>query len=603
MNGNLTNFIGESLTLSWLTGPIFDKELRVSSRRKRNYVLRFAYLALLTAFLVLVWMETVRYSGPVAYRVSRMSAAGQQIIMFIVWFQFIAIQIVSVIMLSTSISDEIYNRTLGVLMTTPINSFQIVMGKLLSKLLQLILLLAISLPLLAIVRVFGGVPWGYVVSSLCITLTTAICFGSISLFFSIFRRNAYSAIITSVLVIGVVFAIAPILFSLMWWALGMRHIISSNTLEILFYHANPYAALAFESERMSLPRSAAGMGAMYWPLHCLVMLAASGVLLAVSVSMVRKVALRQATGQLSTGAKKRKRGKVAAGSVEGPDGLDPPQRVYGPPVLWKELKKPIFQRRRKTSIIIISIAVILLFATYALFAEKNALGYDEVHIMYVLMFLAVGMLFTIVVPATCITTEKESRSWPVLLGTTLSRSEILLGKIGGLMPRCLPIWLFLIGHVLLFVLAGIIRPLAIVHILMIVVGLVVMFIGTGLYFSTRFKRTTTAVVMNFVFPLAIWGLVPLFMGLITAINNGDGQIVEGYIASIPFVQAAVSIDGNCQNNRRIPKSFDPKNFDWAHGNENAATTTRLIFLFMMINVGIGVGFAMRAKYRLRRSIF
>ena len=33
------------LRLSWLTGPIFDKELRVSSRRRRNYVLRFVYVA------------------------------------------------------------------------------------------------------------------------------------------------------------------------------------------------------------------------------------------------------------------------------------------------------------------------------------------------------------------------------------------------------------------------------------------------------------------------------------------------------------------------------------------------------------------------------
>lgn len=598
MNNNLTNIIAESLTLSWLTGPIFDKELRVSSRRKRNYVLRFVYLALLTAFLALVWLESVRYSGPLAYRVSRMSVAGQQIITFIVWFQFIAIQIVSVIMLSTSISDEIYNRTLGVLMTTPINSFQIVMGKLLSKLLQLILLLAISLPLLAIVRVFGGVPWGYIVSSLCITLTTAICFGSISLFFSIFRRNAYSAIITSVLVIGVVFAIAPLLFSLMWWALDMRYIISANTLEILFYHMNPYAAMVFETNRMAMPRFAAGMGAMHWPLHCLIMLAASTVLLAVSMSIVRKVALRQATGQLIAGAKKRKRGKTAAGSVEGSDGLDQPQRVYGPPVLWKELKKPIFQRRKKTSIIIISIAVILLFATYAFLGAKDVLDEEAFHIMYVLMFLALGMLFTIVAPATCITTEKESRSWPILLGTTLSRSEILLGKIGGLMPRCLPIWLFLIGHVLLFVLAGIIRPLAIVHILMLVVGLIAMFIGTGLYFSTRFKRTTTAVVMNFVLPLVIWGLVPLFMGLITEINNGNGDVVQGYCASIPLVQVVVSINGNCQNNRR-----DQKNFGWPHGHENAATTTRLIFFFMVINIAIGVSFAMRARYRLRRSIF
>ena len=169
------------LSPSWLLGPIFDKELRVSSRRRRNYVLRFAYIGLLLAILFFVWAEVVQTSGYSLYHASRMARAGQSIITFIVWFQFCATQIIAVIMLSTAISDEIYNKTLGLLMTTPINSFQIVMGKLLSKLLQLILLLVISLPLLAVVRIFGGVPWNYIISSLCLTLATVIFVGSISL--------------------------------------------------------------------------------------------------------------------------------------------------------------------------------------------------------------------------------------------------------------------------------------------------------------------------------------------------------------------------------------------------------------------------------------
>jgi len=166
ISSSITESVAPLLSLSWLTGPIFDKELRVSSRRRRNYVLRCAYLALLTVFVVAVWLEQTSYvSASGLYSASRMAEAGKKIVMTIVWFQFCATQFLAIVMLSTSINDEVYNRTLGVLMTTPITSFQIVMGKLLSKLLQLILFLAISLPLLAIVRIFGGVPWDYVVSN------------------------------------------------------------------------------------------------------------------------------------------------------------------------------------------------------------------------------------------------------------------------------------------------------------------------------------------------------------------------------------------------------------------------------------------------------
>ena len=181
----LINFVARFLSPFRLTGPIFDKELRVSSRRKRNYFLRFAYVCLLTAFIAFAWIVTAKIGGStsVVYQVSRMAETGRYVTTIIILFQFIAIQLTAIVMLSTAISDEIYHRTLGLLMTTPISSLQIVIGKLFSKLLQLVLLLAISMPILSVVRVLGGVSWDYVVSSLCVTLTAAIFAGSVSLAF------------------------------------------------------------------------------------------------------------------------------------------------------------------------------------------------------------------------------------------------------------------------------------------------------------------------------------------------------------------------------------------------------------------------------------
>ena len=144
MSTALIRFLPRVLNPFRLTGPLLDKELRVSSRRARNYLLRFAYVSLLTIFVVIVWLSVVKFQGTAALQKSRMAVAGKTIITTIVTFQFIATQVVAIIMLSTSISDEIYHRTLGLLMTTPISSLQIVLGKVLSKLLQLILLLAIT---------------------------------------------------------------------------------------------------------------------------------------------------------------------------------------------------------------------------------------------------------------------------------------------------------------------------------------------------------------------------------------------------------------------------------------------------------------------------
>jgi len=274
---DLCNSVAKFLSPLRLTGPIFDKELRVSSRRRRNYVLRFVYIVLLTAFLALIWIEAMGHSGSAVYRISRMAEAGKAIIIYIVWFQFCTTQILAVIMLSNSISDEIYHRTLGLLMTTPINSFQIVMGKLFSKLLQLVLLLAISLPLLAIIRVMGGVPWNYVISSLFITLTTVIFVGSLSLFFSIFSRRTYVVIIVTILTLGTIFALLPLGIYAAWDLTNSA--ITERSVFTAIFLPNPYCSMFINTIVMVDPRSAAAIAFYRWPLHCGIMLAASAILL------------------------------------------------------------------------------------------------------------------------------------------------------------------------------------------------------------------------------------------------------------------------------------------------------------------------------------
>ena len=591
MTTALYNFVLEFLSLSWLTGPIFDKELRVSSRRRRNYVLRFAYLALLTIFLVLFWLQEVPYRGSSgALLSSRMARAGQTIIMFIVWFQFCATQIVAVIMLSNSISDEIYHRTLGLLMTTPINSFQIVMGKLASKLLQLILLLAISLPLLAVVRVFGGVPWHYVISSLCITLTAAIFVGSLSLFFSIFSRRAYVVIIMTFFTLGMLFAVLPL-----FTALFVNRIVSEREFFSVLSYLNPYVLLAFGTEAMMSPRMGGWVSMFSWPLHCAIMLAGSVLMLSVSVIMVRKVAIRQATGQLGTSSRRRSNRKPASASADRQERTAVPRRIKGPPVLWKELRSPVLGRRKITMLVAIVGGLILLFITYGLCERANILDEEGIHILYVFIFMCLGMLFTIVLPATCITSEKESRSWPLLLATTLSDWKIISGKFIGILRRCLPIWFVLFGHVIVFTLAQMIHPIAIIQMAILVAWIVVFLSGTGLYFSSRFRRTTTAVMMNFALAAVIWAIVPLLLVLIGQMTHEHG-FLEAYMDTHPFFHVIVVMDATIRHGRELI-------YYWMTSEMDAVESTIWMLTYMLGYMFLGFLFVWRAKCRLRRNIF
>jgi ABC-type transport system involved in multi-copper enzyme maturation permease subunit len=528
-----------------------------------------------------------------------MAEAGRWITLTIVWFQFCAIQLVALVILSTAISDEIYHRTLGVLMTTPINSFQIVMGKLFSRLLQLILLLAISLPLLAIVRVFGGVTWDYVISSLCITLTTAIFVGSLSLFFSIFNRRAYVVIILTAVTISAIFALFPLLIALAWDVFDWDRTVRVETLVTAVVNSNPYVSMVFNTALMIEPPR--GRLPFYsWYLQCGIILAASVLILSLSIKMVRRAALRQATGQLDASRRVRRRRGHTTQPARGTTRL---RRVNGSPIIWKELRAPTLRRHKVTAFILISIALILLFFSYALFAAENALDDEGAHMLYVSIFMGTGMLFTIVLPSTSITSEKEARSWPLLLATTLSDAHIIWAKFIGAVRRTLPAWLFLFGHLLLFAFVGYIHPIAIGQMAILVVSVVGFLSCTGIYFSSRFKRTTTAVIMNFALAAAIWAVVPLLLIITHEVGHVRYRwfedLAETYFNTNPFVQAVVVIEGTADTS-----SPGPGDYNWLGSPSlNLLESTGWMAFCMLAYLTLGWLFAWRAKRRLRHNVF
>ena len=596
----IANSVLKIISLSWLTGPIFDKELRVSSRRRRNYSLRVAYLALLVIFLSLFWQQALRYSGSSLYQTSKMAEVGQSIVAFIVWFQFCTLQLITVVMLSTAISDEIYNKTLGVLMTTPINSFQIVFGKLFSRILQLIILLAISLPLLAIVRVFGGVPWQFLIAGLSITLSTVILFASITLFFSILSKRAYVVIIITIITLAVLFALVPFLAALF---LLVGDIVDDGDFEMAFRLLNPYFEMAFQTDFLFSARRPA-FSTWSWMINCAVMLTSAAIILMISVFRVRRAALAQIAGPAEISF------APSIAPVPSKTKPDPPpqpttpmRRVGKNAALWKELRLPLFSKHKVAALVIIFAVLFVLSITYL--ATGDHLDDEEVQIMYVLVFAALGTLFSIVIPSTCITSEKEARSWPLLMATTLTDSQILYAKIISVLRRSLPAWILLFGHVLFFTCMRVIHPVAIFQVALPVSAVVILFCASGIYFSSRFKRTTTAVIMNFIFAFSIWVLVPLLtILLLLAVGKMVGwadQLVLPQVQANPFIQLGAIIEATVRHRDTI--SLSDLRYLVPTESMSFIEISLLLLLTATIYFIAAALFLWRAARRFRRSIF
>jgi hypothetical protein len=277
------------------------------------------------------------------------------------------------------------------------------------------------MPLLAVIRVMGGVPWDYVVSSLCITLTATIFAGSVSLAFSITNRHSHSVIVRTVL-ICFLFYIGPLaVVQLLQFAYQLRIVAEKS----LFY-VNPFIALGLGTQYMFTPASAVPV--VSWPLHCAIMLGLSALLLVFSAFCIRRVGLRQATGQAGIFSSRRERRAVNEKLKTGKVLYTAPRRirpVKGPPIIWKEVISLWIKNFRIGTIITTILAVLILVAAYGYCAYTDLLGHEETHIVFIIIYFFFGLFRTATSAATSITSEKEAQTWPILLTTPLTEKQVV----------------------------------------------------------------------------------------------------------------------------------------------------------------------------------
>jgi ABC-type transport system involved in multi-copper enzyme maturation permease subunit len=634
--------------LQWLStavGPLFTKELLVTSRRAKYYMLRFAYAAVLGLFVSLVWLAFIE-SAPGAdptYRIAHMSEMGKGIVSSIMCFQFGIAQFVAIILLSSSINEEIYQRTLVPILTTPIGYWQIVLGKFLGKLLHVGLLLAISLPLLGIVRVLGGVPWGYLLAGVCITVTASMFTGSVALLFSAINRRPYLAILAS---LGMVASFYVVVGLVLLMVSGIASEILGKNGFCLVLYGNPVAAMTYET--MYLLNPVYKVPGFLWPIHCLITLAMTTGVLKIAEIVVRRSALRKAVGVQTAVADVSSmvvRAANAAPVLMPADGspvarvLEPPhygrheedaphrrrwwkargwniQRMIGnSPIVWRELRKPLL-RDRIVQIVAMCAVVFYLMYTYAILGASGAMRHGETQAFFICMFLLAGMLCTALDSATCIAPEKQARTWPALLCTPVSDWHILLGKAGGTAFRCLSVWIFLAAHVVLFTLLGLLHPIALIHVGLLAAWSGVFLTCTGVYFSTKYRSVTTALLMNLGLAGLLWVLIPVGANLLGDVFGGR-EIPRNILAANPVVQAWVVVDGATRV-RVAPDDTDdgkPSNgilnryedgslrYDWPRTHYGWLGTTAIMLANTLGYGLVALWLAWRTKKMFRRNVF
>jgi ABC-type transport system involved in multi-copper enzyme maturation permease subunit len=501
-----------------LAGPIFDKELRVASRHKRTYLYRTAYIFGLLAMMLPYWIEAFYFdAASSAFNQARMAQGVVQITSQIMWFGFFTLPAAAVLLLSGAFSEEISKRTLGVLMTTPISSFKIVFGKLLSALYQIFILMMISVPIFAIIRVYGGLEWSYIFMSLWVTLSLILLASSVTLYMSTLFSKPHTVLIVTIIVFAVIYMGIPFILHCL-----VRMCQNSNTMWHIYHYYNfgmPFNIFRINGDVLLEGRVPYYIGQNVMPqlyllliwtgIYCGISLVSSLALLFLTGKRARKRALNQINGQnkklfnLFNGLAQDKK---PAQNMSKPRPL---RTVTGNAIIWKELQNPILKRRKLRHGFYCLLGIIAYGLVFLVLGILLLTGSLESVILFAMFLGAAAILFTAIFSAEAITGEKEMGSWSILLTTPLTGKQILFGKFIGLLKQTFVFWFIFIVFWLILVYVGLASPFGIRH-ACILAEIFVLTYATGVFLGILFQRTTTAVLFTVGLLGVFWLSCPVY---------------------------------------------------------------------------------------------
>ncbi|BDH59899.1 hypothetical protein MTP04_00290 [Lysinibacillus sp. PLM2] len=175
------------------SNPVLMKELKLRFRNFKSFSGLMFYLILLFIFVGGFLSIFTQFTGTGFFK------PDESFMMFTV----ISILQMALAMFITpgvtagAISSEREKQTLNILLTTTQSSTQIIVGKLLSSIAFLVLLLVAGLPLYSIVFLFGGVSPTQLVSIFLFYLLTIVAIGSIGIMFSTITKKTVVAMIAT----------------------------------------------------------------------------------------------------------------------------------------------------------------------------------------------------------------------------------------------------------------------------------------------------------------------------------------------------------------------------------------------------------------------
>jgi ABC-type transport system involved in multi-copper enzyme maturation permease subunit len=176
-----------------LPGPVFAFELLTTARRGRFYLARAFYALVL---LIILWTVFTAWSqaSPGELTISQVRWFAISVFFSITIGQEILVLVLAPVLVAGVIADEKQRKTLHYLLASRLTGPEIVLGKLLVRMLYVGALLGVSLPVLSLLVLLGGIDPRLVLLATAATFSTAWFLAALSVWVSTIARRPREAL-------------------------------------------------------------------------------------------------------------------------------------------------------------------------------------------------------------------------------------------------------------------------------------------------------------------------------------------------------------------------------------------------------------------------
>ena len=462
-------------------GPIIAREVVTGPRSPRYYLWRASFACFLFLVMWTAWQAIVGWKEVVEFGL--MARFGGVLYWMFALIQLTLMLFFAPIFTAASIAHEKDRRTFILLMMTDLSDLEIVTGKLLTGLMNILGALVAATGLLSLCTLYGGISFGQVVTLFAVTASSAVAGGAMGMLVALWRDRSFQSIALTIMM--VVFSVTGVeafarafptltafgvplvevlnpyraIFAVLYpksenfagvmGASSLVYILARLTFASLLVLFGAWKLRAWNPGRNE-PRELRE-GAEVEVVETLVEISEAEAEAPVAVAVGSAAMTTAAQGGGSRPGALAGNGPLGSPSTTGEPGLTTglhvPRRTHrrvirraeayrqpwANPILWREM----MTRAYGTKPLIIKGTYVILFALAVVLFRDLSRGIENpLSSILALIPVAIGILSLVLVNAqgvTAMTSERDSGALDLLLVTELSPREFIYGKLYGVL--------------------------------------------------------------------------------------------------------------------------------------------------------------------------